>query len=405
MLGIHRKLPTFFLLGVWKNLSRAGLEIPGDSDMEDTALTVADRRHISLPECALFAPTELKIKPSLSQTEFARLGKALSSVDQASDLWTCDYALAGRKRWGDEGLKLVAAATRLSIGYLKVSARIAERFDPARRFPNLTREHYRGLCCFPVNFTDEWLPTVVEKSFGARTLRALAVEAFGSDPKASYSKNKKRAISLPEALYARLKECSTTPKTAVFIEEILLDFVNNATTEQEERIIAALSTRDADKVRQRRKAKVKPPKKEKAIPALEPEIMEPADVRFQLEKFRKTYPERREEQIAGGAMPIPVKPRSSKGRIRIQWTPCRGEAFVDTESGPVRFQSEHRVARFASEEKAQQAEEKNFVECGYHELVVFCKVCNAWHVAHQYTSAAASASQISGTTAHSQPGS
>ena len=39
--------------------------------------------------------------------------------------------------------------------------------------------------------------------------------------------------------------------------EILVDFVNNATTEQEERITAALSTRDADKVRQRRKAKVR----------------------------------------------------------------------------------------------------------------------------------------------------
>lgn len=363
----------------------------------DTSLTVADRRHLALPEYCLFAPTELQINPSLSQNEFSRLGKTLSSVDQASDLWACDYALAGQKRWGEEGLKLAAASTRLSVGYLKVSARIAIRFDPARRFPNLTREHYRGICCFPVNFTDEWLPTVVEKGFGARTLRALACEAYGSDPKAGYSKNKKHLILLPETLYARLKECSPNPKTSVFIEQVLADYVANATEAQKERIAAALATRDADKVRQRRGVKAK---KEKVTP--EPKIVELADVRFQLEKFRKTYGERREEQIAGGAEPIPVKSRSSKGRLRIQWSACRPAAFVDTATGPVQFQSDKRgPARFKTEEAARQAEEKNAVECGYHESVIFCKVCNAWHVAHRY---AASVTE-SGHIGISQPGS
>src|SRR5580658_881622 len=111
--------------------------------MTDT-LTISER-HLTLPDFCLFAPTELQIGPSVSQNEFSRLGKALAAVDQASDLWSCDYALAGQKRWGDEGLKVAAAATRLSVGYLKVGARIAERFDPLRRFPNMTREHYRGL--------------------------------------------------------------------------------------------------------------------------------------------------------------------------------------------------------------------------------------------------------------------
>jgi 3-phosphoglycerate kinase len=55
------------------------------------------------------------------------------------------------------------------------------------------------------------------------------------------------------------------------------------------------------------------------------------------------------------------------------------------------------VARFASEEEARQAEEKNSLECGYHESVVFCKVCDAWHVAHRYSADPAPASQGSGT--------
>jgi hypothetical protein len=219
--------------------------------MENT-LAVNDQRHLVLPDSCLFAPTELQIGTSLSQNEFSRLGKALASVDHASDLWACDYALAGQKRWGPEGLQLASTATRLSVGYLKVSARIAERFDPARRYASMTREHYRGICCFPVEFTDKWLPTVVEMGFSARTLRALACEAFGSDPKAGYSKNKKRLVMLPETLWARLRESSPIPKTAIFIEQILFDFVHNSTPEQQARIAAALSTRDADKVRTRR---------------------------------------------------------------------------------------------------------------------------------------------------------
>jgi len=403
MLGIIENCPTF-IARRWKNLSASGGKFPvTELGLIMDSLTVSDRRHLALPDGCLFSPTELQINPSLSQNEFSRLGKALASVDQASDLWSCDFALAGQKRWGDEGLRLAAAATRLSVGYLKVSARIAERFDPARRFPNLTREHYRGLCCFPVNFTDSWLPTVVEKGFGARTLRALAVEAYGSDPKAGYSKNRKRAILLPETLYARLKECAPIPKTSVFIEQILTDFVSNATTEQKERITTALSTRDADNVRQRRGVKVK---KKKVVPKPKEVIIEPADVRFQLAKFHKTYGERREEQIENGAKPIPMKSRPSRkaaNRLKVMWTECRPAAFVDTENGPVQIQSENRgPARFASEEKARLAEEKNSVECGYHESIVFCKVCNAYHVAHQY--AAASVTE-SGHTGISQPGS
>jgi hypothetical protein len=320
----------------------------------DTSITIADRRHLALPDSCLFAPTELQISASLSQNEFSRLGKALSAVDQASDLWACDYALAGQKRWDDEGLKLAATATRLSIGYLKVGARIAERFDPSRRFPNMTREHYRGLCCFPVEFTDKWLPTVVEKGFGARTLRALAVEAFGSDPKAGYSKNKKRQVSVPETLYACLKECSPIPKTAVFIEQILADFVANAASEHHTRIAAALSARDADKVRQRRKAKTA-----KSVP--EPEMVEPADVKFQLAKFQKaskpTYAARREQQIANGALPV-------KRKVVVQMTAtCYG-----------------RNTKFKDDAATKEAADQYCIDNGYRVESGWCESCKAFHV-------------------------
>lgn len=218
------------------------------------ALTVQPR-HLTLPECCLFAPTELQIGPALSQTEFSRLGKALSSVDQASDLWACDYALAGQKRWGVDGLKLAHEATKLSIGYLKVGARIAERFDPSRRFPNLTRHHYRCLVPFPVEFTDAWLPTVIDRNLSAKLLRAVAVEAYGSDPCKCRAQNEHRTVLIRQVLYARLKELSPIPKTAVFIEEVLEDWLSTATPEMQTRVAAAIITREETWHQQRRVAR------------------------------------------------------------------------------------------------------------------------------------------------------
>ena len=230
-------------------------------EVMSAALTVQPR-HLTLPECCLFAPTELQIGPALSQTEFSRLGKALSSVDQASDLWACDYALAGKNRWGEDGLKLAAAATKLSVGYLKVSARIAERFDPSRRFPNLTRHHYRCLVPFPVEFTDAWLPTVIDRNLSANLLRAVAVEAYGSDPCKCRAQNEHRTVLIRQVLYARLKELSPIPKTAVFIEEVLEDFLSTATPEAQARIAAAILARE-ETWHQRRRAERNAKKAEK----------------------------------------------------------------------------------------------------------------------------------------------
>jgi hypothetical protein len=209
------------------------------------ALTVEQPRHLALPECALFAPCELNISAACTPDEFRRIGAALVALDTADELWTCDLSQYAITRWGaEDGLKLAHEATKLSVAYLKRRARIAERFDPSRRFPNMTAEHYRGLCCFPVEFTDVWLPTVAGKGFSAKTLRALCVEAYGSDPKGGYSKNKKRSVSIPETLYARFKELSPAPKVCVFIEQVLTDWADNATPETQARVAAALLTRE-----------------------------------------------------------------------------------------------------------------------------------------------------------------
>jgi hypothetical protein len=221
-----------------------GSEAQETEEIMSTAITVS-QRHLALPECALFAPCELNISAACTPDEFRRIGAALVALDSADELWTCDLSQYAITRWGaEDGLKLAHEATKLSVAYLKRRARISERFDPSRRFPNMTTEHYRGLCCFPVEFTDVWLPTVVGKGFSAKTLRALCVEAYGSDPKGGYSKNKKRSFAIPETLYARFKELSPAPKVCVFIEQVLTDWANNATAETQARVAAAMLSRE-----------------------------------------------------------------------------------------------------------------------------------------------------------------
>lgn len=370
--------------------------------MSTTALTVQSQRHLQLPDSCLFAPTELSIPTELSQSDFSRLGKALASVDQASDLWACDYALAGQKRWSDEGLKLASKATRLSVGYLKVGARIAERFDPSRRFPNLTRNHYRGLCCFPVEFTDAWLPTVVEKGFGAKTLRALAVEAYGSDPKEGYTRkqNKKLSVSIPVTMYSQFQERSPIPKVAVFIEQILEDWLSSATTEQQSRVAAALLTRE-EANHQRRRAGRNRVKAEKLAAREKREAEKVKDAGAETVGAQKDAQGSSRNE---GKSPDDAQPRPEKGaeaetpkrtfrapeqrkkcrcKIRLVWSSCHG----------LGANKNLRSDSFADREAAEAAQ-RQYESCHkYPPFISYCEKCHAFHLYH-FEQAARSESSI-----------
>ncbi len=184
------------------------------------ALTVQPR-HLDLPLGALFRPEELVICPSTTAAEYQQLGAGLSKLATADKLWQCDYALWGMKKFGaKEGLELAAQSTGLRTSFLKRCARIAERFDPSRRYPNLTCHHYARLIVFPAEFTDKWLPTVCHRGLSAPALRSLAVEVYGSDPAAAFMKKKRRSVSISVALYGRISEFAPN-KVGCFISHIL----------------------------------------------------------------------------------------------------------------------------------------------------------------------------------------
>src|SRR5271156_30192 len=103
-----------------------------------TALTIKRQSLASLSvPGAMFSPTELVIGSSTSPDEYRRIGKALVAIKDADELWQCDYAYEGMKRYGaDAGLQLAHEATGLSLVHLKRCARIAEVFTSERRHPN-----------------------------------------------------------------------------------------------------------------------------------------------------------------------------------------------------------------------------------------------------------------------------
>lgn len=103
---------------------------------------------------------------------------------------------------------------------------------------------------------------------------------------------------------------------------------------------------------------------------------------------RPTYQQRREAQLANGAQRVSKRVgkqmhKPPKRELRLQWVPCK---VATSESGHSlkRFGSQKPTC-FPTEADAIEAEQRHATECGYHERVVGCRVCGAFHVAHNYS--------------------
>lgn len=366
-----------------------------------TALALSER-HLSLPESCLFSPTELSIPSGISKEDFSRLGRALAAIDQADGLWKADYALAAIEHFEkEEGLPIASAATGLSEFFLYKASFVAKKFPPRKRFSTFTFSHYRALLPFPDEFLDRFLPTICDQKLSAKSLRALAVAAFGKEP-VDAKQPTKHSVSIREITWNALKQVAPSRKVADLIEHILLEWL--ARPQDERR--AAINATARGREQKRKKEKIK----------------EPADVQYQLKKFQKEHPEavaqfsdepvgsrendgnkpdaaqprpnyaeRREQQIAEGAQSIPKK-YHTPATIKLQWTECSGNSFLDTEEGAALLKKSQTIpTRFRSEADAIAAEQENFERCGYHEKVVHCSSCSTkvrhqiWHVAHIFS--------------------
>lgn len=353
----------------------------------NTSLALPSRSlsSLSIPG-ALFSPVELSIDPSTSAEDYQRIGKAISSIGDADELWESDYALWGMKHFGAEGLTLAAGATGLSKGFLKRCARIAEVFPPERRHPNLKRNHYRVLLPFDQSKLDVWLPTVVnQKRLSSKSLRALAVEALGEPVTAKQPA--KRSVKIHETLWSQLLQHAPSRKASVLVEVILDEWLRRPQSEQDISLATVeLQKRQKQEARppatiEQRKAASERARKWRAAKVEKPaKIEEPANVRFQLEKFehttRATYAERRQKQLAEGATPIPEK-GPPKSQVKIVFFECPGLSFIENSDGMMSRLTKASASRFHSLEKAEAAAREYGEDRGYACEGFQCEKCSA----------------------------
>jgi hypothetical protein len=359
------------------------------------ALTV-QQRHLSLPSQCLFAPTELSIPASISKSEFSRLGRALSQIDQADALWRCDYALAGIQQFGKEqGLALAAEATKLTEFNLYKCSFVARKFPPHKRFPSLLFSHYRDLLPFPDEFLDKWLPENADKKCSPRSLRALAVAAFGREPHTGKPKPKKRAISIRAELFARIQQHSPTQQVHQLVEEILESWLTAAQGAGKTALPDSPSSgNEADDSIPRpsyaeRRAAQKATRlaAKKAAAQQRRETTEANKARREAERLaseQKRNAKRTAEERQKGELRAAGKFRS---KIDISFSECKGRAgeFVDTENGTVKIpKAAGRTSRFNTLEDALEGAREYSLDRGYVVVPYMCKRCSnghpVWHL-------------------------
>jgi hypothetical protein len=231
-----------------------GLRLEEREEVMSAALTISSSPSLVLPAGALFHPKMLQIGPSTSKVEYQQLCSGLAKIDDAEKIWICDAVLFGMNKFGkEEGSELAHTATGYTKGTCKKLAYIAERFTPEHRPDGFTRAHFKALLPFPQDWLNSWLPTVCDCRLSASSIRALAVESFGSDP-SQRPMRKMRAVSIPAALYARLAEVSPTQKVSTLAEAIFIEWLGRSPEEQQFCIaVAAEQKRQQKNERQRQR--------------------------------------------------------------------------------------------------------------------------------------------------------
>jgi len=359
---------------------------------------------------AMFSPTELQIGARTSQDEFVRIGKAITAIADADQLWACDFALHGMRRWGqDDGLALAASATGLSKFFLKRCARIAERFTPERRHPNLNRNHYRILLPFDQAQIDAWLPAVADrKRLSAKSLRALAVEKFGEPVTAKQPS--KHSVLIRETLWTRLTQHAPSRKAVVLVELILEEWLKQPAETQ----VIVLAAEQLWKEQKKDRAARRSRSRKAGSGPKESDAPGTADVRYQLKLYedaqraareaqkdavgtsrngvppanntspssqtsappwsaederpgaRAGYEDRRKQQIAEGAEPV-----KKKCKIEIAWVPCKGRSVAYKRMRADLFPDPDAATSAAAEYRACR---------GWTPFISYCELCGAFHL-------------------------
>jgi hypothetical protein len=336
-----------------------------------TSLTVSSPRHLALPECAPFAPTELRIGADCSKDDFARIAKALAAIDTADGLWVADLAAFAEDHWQADGLALAREATSLSVHFLKRSARVARYFPPQHRFPNYKFVHYRALLPFP----QEAARTILEKyaehrRLSANALRALAVEEY-EEPVKACKQPQKHSLQIRETIWARLAQHATSKKIALLVELILDEWLKKPESEQTIILASVKLQRDHKAERARERAAEKAAARDKR----EAEALRQKEEReaFYAAERRKRLAERAAHKAEVAA--AKEKHRAEKIAARAKKETIRGIEFSMFESCEIGKSTKFRTLDEAQEAAARYSSAKGYPFEGFK-----CDKCPAFHI-------------------------
>lgn len=353
-------------------------------------------------------------------SEWLAVGKSLSRQREASAFLLGDWINDGVETYGkvaayDYAEKVIRRA-RCSL-YL--FAHVARAFAPERRVPDLSFQHHAVLAKFPPAIVDELLAEAIERGLTCKQVRTAAEERCGVQK--ANGRRKKVVISLAEQTIADLKELAPGKKVNWTVVGIVEDFLRTkgfavperlTTAERRERWQASgkcifCGTNPADegnracgdcrqKNADRQKKAPEPVKAAEPVPeqpqptqaSVAPSLGVPA-VDGEDKAPRPSYAERRKQQIAAGAPPIPPRlhkfsTRPKKEAVRIAWVDCEPRTYVESNEGEVRQLSKGpQPTNFKTEEDAMKANELFKESHGYAEQIEFCRVHSAFHLRHK----------------------
>jgi hypothetical protein len=327
----------------------------------------------------------------MNQQQWISRGRQLAKVTSSSSWDLGDWAIEGEQYFGTKTASYdeAQAITGISRGILYRHAMLARHYSKQLRFTSIPFFAYYQLKPFPIEFTSRFLPTVADKDLTCGQILARAIEEYGSDPAPRRKKLAKRhPVYLYSALYNALAERAPDKHSVpAFIQTILEEWLVGATTERQ-------PTSNAKTAEWRRRVV-----ETDAQGSAEASGNESADAQPQPtastepESPRPTYAERREQQIAHGAQPIPAKLHrrpvpSTKKRFfntKLQWTECHGKSYIEGKDGVLSPAGKAlRASCIDSEAEANALNEQFAKYYGYKEQVVYCDVCKAWHLKHIY---------------------
>lgn len=291
-------------------------------------------------------PSDFAIPAACSKKEFIRIVKEIVLEGAVSSMRIADAALYALTAWDSEGLELMCSATGFKDFTLVKAARVSREFPPSKRVNGYTFNHYRRMLPFDREWSLEFLKRNAGKNLSSRDIYSLAVAEVGEPSRKKQPR--KRAVRIRQELYARLRPHSDNDKVYMLIEKVLTEWLRT-----------------------------------------QPDV--PTPVTVTPEPKRPTYAERRQAQLDAGAPPILAKGKRGPVKLRIAWTECSPNQFIDSENGAVQYKRASLSAtKFWSEADAIEAEHKHFEARGYHELIKKCDVCSGgarrecWHVYHIY---------------------